>query len=457
MNQKPKVLFVDDNLQFQELGRFILEKNGFEVMICNDGAEALEAIGHKHVDLIVSDYKMPNLNGLQLLKTLKEEGLDIPFILVTAHGSIDSTLEAIKLGTVEYLTKPFEPVEIVLAAQKALNNWQVKKKLVRLQKEVREKYSFQNLIGQSTSMQYAYRKIHKASKSLSNVLISGETGTGKELAARAVHYNGLRKDGPFIAVNCSAFSEGILESELFGHVKGAYTGAHRNHKGRFELADEGTLFLDEVGDVPLGIQVKLLRVLQEKQFERVGGHDTLHSDFRIIAATNKDLKELIRRGLFREDLFYRLSVININMPPLREHPEDIPLLIKHFLEQYNRINKKHIKTFSLEAIKLMQKHSWPGSVRQLENAVESAVAMCEGNMIRTEDLPLELSDFPSEKVSGSNGNQKYLPQVVATVEKQMIQKALDQNGWVKACAAKALGISERVISYKMNKYGITNR
>lgn len=450
----PKILVADDDPKFQKLMQFTLEKHGFKVTLCNDGIEAEEILGRSPVDLIISDYVMPNMDGLQLLKNLREKGQDTPFILMTAHGSIDSTMEAIKLGTVEYLTKPFDPEEIVVAAHKALNMGHMNRELSELREAVWKKYSFENLIGQSPSMQEAYRNIHKASQTTANVLISGETGTGKELAARAIHYHGALKTGPFIPVSCSAFAGGTLESELFGHIKGAFTNAYRDHKGRFELADHGTLFLDEVGDVPVSTQVKLLRVLQEKRFERVGGQQTLHSDFRLIAATNKDLKDLVRRDLFREDLFYRLSVINITMPPLRKHPEDIPLLVKHFLQHYTRINNKDIKTLSLEAMKVIQGHPWPGNVRQLENVIESAVAMCEGNMIKLEDLQLELSELPSERISDSQDYQGSLPQVVATVEKQMIQKALEQHERVKARAAKALGISERVLSYKIDKYSL---
>jgi len=454
MQKKPKILVVDDDPKFRKLAIFILEKHGFDVIAFNNGMKAKDALDHNPVDLIISDYMMPDMDGLQLLKALRKEGKDIPFILITAYGSIDSTVEAIKLGTVEYLTKPLKPKEIVLAARKALNMEQVKRELTQLQEAVRNKYSFENMIGQSPSMEEVYRNMYKASQSSSNVLITGDTGTGKELAARAIHYNGLHVKGPFISVNCSVFSEGILESELFGHVKGAFTDAHRNRKGRFELAHEGTLFLDEVGDVPLSTQVKLLRVLQEKRFERVGGHETLQSDFRLIAATNKDLKVLVRNGLFREDLFYRLSVINITMPPLREHPEDIPLLIKHFLKNYTRIINKDIKTLSLEALKLMQNYSWPGNVRQLENAIESSVAMCEGNMIKVQDLPLELSDLPSETDLDPSEYQGSLPQAVAALERQMIQRALENNEGIIARASKALGISERVLSYKIKKYGI---
>ena len=454
MANKPKILLVDDDPNLLKLMQFNLEKQGFAVIVCRDGIAAKDLIDRNPVDMIISDYMMPKMDGLQLLRTLRKEGRDIPFVLITGYGSIDSTMEAIELGTVEYLTKPFDPQEITLVAKKVLNIGQVKKELSRLQTEVRAKYSVENMVGQSPSMQEAYRNIYKASRSAPNVLITGETGTGKELAARAIHYNGPFKRGPFISVNCSAFSKGTLESELFGHVKGAFTDAHRDHKGRFELADQGTLFLDEVGDIPLSTQVKLLRVLQEKQFECVGGQETIHSDFRLISATHRDLRDLVDKGLFREDLYYRLRVIAINMPPLREHPEDIPLLIKHFLKHYNNINNKDIKTLSLEAMKAMQNYSWAGNVRQLENAIESSVTMCDGNMIKITDLPLELSDLPSEKNADIDDFQGSLPEVVASVERRMIQKALDQNDWVKARAAKSLGISDRILSYKMNKYGI---
>ncbi len=454
MTKKQKILVAENNVKFQGVMRLILERHGFEVMVCSDGIEAKKAIDQNPEDLIISDYMMPNMDGLQLLKALKKEGKDIPFILITGYGSIDSTMEAIKLGTTEYLTKPFDPEEIVLAVQKALNIEQIKRELSQLQEELWAKYSVENLIGQSSSMRNVYKSIHKASESSANVLITGETGTGKELAARAIHYNGIYKKGPFIAVNCSAFSEGTLESELFGHVKGAFTDAVRDHKGRFELADQGTLFLDEVGDIPLSIQVKLLRVLQGKQFERVGGSKTLYSDFRLIAATNRDLKELLRENLFREDLFYRISVINITMPPLGEHSEDIPLLIGHFLKHYTRIINKDVKTLSMEAMKLMQNYSWPGNVRQLENTIESAVAMCDGNMIKVADLPMEIRLLPSEKDSDSNEYQGSLPQVVGKVERLMIQKALDKNRQIKARAARDLGISERILSYKIKKYRI---
>jgi two-component system NtrC family response regulator len=452
MSKQLKILVADDDrIQLSILKRK-LQKHGFEVVTCKDGREAKEEVERNPVDLVIADYMMPNMDGLELLDALRKDGVEIPFIIITAYGDIDSMMVAFKLGVTEYLNKPFDPDELVITVQKALNIGQITRKLSRLQEEVESKYRFEGLIGQSASMRAVFTHIHKSAQSIANVLISGETGTGKELIAKAIHYNGPNKNGPFIAANCAAFAEGTLESELFGHVKGAFTNAHRDHKGRFELADQGTLFLDEVGDIPLSTQIALLRVIQEKKIEQVGGQTTIHSHFRLIAATNKELKKLIKQGQFREDLYYRMSVINIALPLLRERKEDILLLIKYFLKMYSRINKKEVKTISIEALKLMQGYSWPGNVRQLENTVESAVAICDGDTVKIADLPLELSDIPTEKNDEKEQFNGTLPQIVEQVEKQMIKKALDQNAWVKVRAAKALGINERVLAYKMNKY-----
>lgn len=452
MSKQLKILVADDDrIQLSILKRK-LQKHGFEVVTCKDGRAAKEELERNPVDLIIADYMMPNMDGMELLNALRKDGVETPFIIITAYGDIDSMMDAFQLGVTEYLNKPFDPNELVIKVQKALNIGQITRKLSRLQEEVESKYRFEGLVGQSASMRAVFTHIHKSAQSIANVLISGETGTGKELIAKAIHYNGPNKNGPFIAANCAAFAEGTLESELFGHVKGAFTNAHRDHKGRFELADQGTLFLDEVGDIPLSTQIKLLRVIQEKEFEQVGGQTTIHSNFRLIAATNKDLKKLIQQDLFREDLYYRMSVINIALPLLRKRKEDILLLIKHFLKIYSRINKKEVKTISIEALKLLQSYSWPGNVRQLENTIESAVAICDGDTIKIADLPLELIEIPTEQNDDQEPFKGTLPQIVEQVEKEMIQKALDQNDWVKARAAKALGINERVLAYKMNKY-----
>ncbi|MCG6893116.1 MAG: sigma-54 dependent transcriptional regulator [Desulfobacteraceae bacterium] len=447
-----QVLVIDDQSSVRDSICAVLDAYGIDAIQCASGEEGLEKLKTEAADAIISDFKMPGMDGLQLLKSLRSEGIETPFILVTGYGSLEMTMEALQLGTVEYLTKPVKPKEIVLAVNKALKTDAFRKELHKLQEEVIEKYSVRHMVGQSPVMKNVYHSIHKASKSLANVLITGETGTGKELAARAIHYNGLARKGPFVAVNSSVFPEGTLESELFGHEKGAFTHALKERKGRFELADRGTLFMDEIGEISSHIQVKLLRVIQDKKFERVGGQETIQSNFRLITATNQDLRELVSAGKFREDLFYRLSIINISMPPLRDHPEDIPLLIKHFLKKFTIDSNKDIRTLSIDALKLMQSFPWPGNVRQLENAIESAVAMCDGNMIRIQDLPLELQDLPVEIEPGLPPGS--LPQVVESVEKRLILKAMEQCGGIKAQAAKSLGISERMLSYKIEKYAI---
>jgi DNA-binding NtrC family response regulator len=454
MAAKQKILVADDDSASRRFLQFNLEKLGFEVFLAKDGGEAKAFLDTTQVDAVVADYMMPRLNGLELLEAVKKEGREIPFIILTGHASLDTTMEAARLGAVEFLTKTYDPREIMEAVSKVLKIRVPDPEI--MDAEERAKYSFDNLIGDSPAMREVFEKIHKAAQTPAKVLITGESGTGKELAARAIHYNGPLKKGPFVAMNCSAFAEGTLESELFGHVKGAFTDAHRDTKGRFELADGGTLFLDEVGDIPAGTQVKLLRVLQERQFERVGGGEVLTSDFRLIAATNQDLKALVRAGRFREDLYYRTSVFNIYIPPLREHPEDIPLLIKHFLKTYNRTTGRNIQTLSMDALAVMRAYAWPGNVRQLEHAIESAVAMCSGNMIKAQDLPAEIlaatpraeEDQEQELLTGS------LPEVVERVERKMIVRALEEHDWVKARAAKALGLSERILSYKMQKYEI---
>lgn len=454
MGDEHKILVADDDPVSRNLLLQQLEKAGFNVLLCEDGQEALDALDDYAADLIIADYRMPKMDGLELLEQLKQRGIEIPFMIITAYGGIDSTLKAFELGATEYLTKPYDAKELILVVRKALNIGKLQQKLSRLESEVHEKYQFDDLIGQSMPMQEAFRLIYKASQSAANVLITGETGTGKELAARAIHYNSARQPGPFVVMNCSAFSTGTLESELFGHVRGSFTGAVRDHKGRFERATGGTLFLDEVGEIPLDIQVKLLRVLEEKTFERVGGQETLTSDFRLVAATNRDLKDMVQRGLFREDLFYRLTVINLTMPSLREHSEDIPLLIRFFIKRYSKLNQKQIKTISLEALKQMQDYPWPGNVRQLENAIESAVALCDGEVVRMPDLPLELTSLPVEGEEGDVPPEGSLPDAVSLLETDMIRRALHSQGGVKARAAKALSISERVLAYKIAKYNI---
>ncbi len=459
MTYSPLIVVAEDDIATCQSIAGILEKAGFTTECCQNGLEALKVIKKRPVDLVVTDFHMPEMDGLELLKTARGSGIRIPFIIITAYGCVDTTYKALELGASAFLTKPIDAEAIVTKTKNVLYPGKQTKPLNCLQDEICPEFHGVNIIGTSQKMKKAYQYISKSAESEASVLITGESGTGKELAAKAIHYNGKRKNGPFIAVNCSVFSQGTLESELFGHVKGAFTDAVSDRRGRFELANKGTLFIDEIGDMPIDIQVKMLRVFQEKQFERVGGEASLFSDFRLIAATNKDLKKRIESGQFREDLYYRVNVIHIHMPPLRERMPDIPALIEYFLNAYNGIYRKHIKTLSLDALKALQKSTWRGNVRQLKNVIESAVAMCEGNMIDVEHLPPEILDTEAHPICTDILTTDILafaslPEAVAVFEEQMIRRALKTHNGIKTHAARALGIAERGLSYKMKKYGI---
>lgn len=454
MVHNPLIIIAEDDRATCCMAAAALEKAGFASACCQNGAEALTIIKEKAVDLVLTDFLMPEMDGLELLKTARGLGFKIPFIIMTAHGCVDITFKALEFGASAFLTKPIEPGMIVTKTKSILFPEKTPQDFGPPESDADYHFEGANIIGTSRDMKRVYQYITKAADSEANVLITGESGTGKELAAKAIHYNGKRKNGPFIAVNCSVFSKGTLESELFGHVKGAFTDAVNDRRGRFEMADKGTLFIDEIGDMPIETQVKLLRVFQEKQFERVGGDESIFSDFRLIAATNKNLQKRIESGKFREDLYYRVNVIHIHTPPLRKRMADIPDLLKHFLELYNGIYHKNIKTLSLEALKVLQQCRWQGNVRQLENVIESAFAMCDGNMIDIEHLPPDILDIETNFADGDFLTSASLPEAVAAFEKQMIRQALKTHNGIKTRAAKALGIAERGLSYKMEKYGI---
>jgi len=454
MNHKPLIAIVEDEKATRHLVIKTLEKAGFRTTGCADGREALKILKNRPLDLVITDYQMPEMDGLELLKRAREHGIKTPFIIITAYGSIDVTLEALEIGAAAFLTKPLDPSAIIAKTKSVLYPHEQPDQPNYQEAEIPPELPGGRIIGSSPDMKRVYHHIHKASKSDASVLITGESGTGKELAAKAIHYNSWRKNGPFVPVNCSVFPKGTLESELFGHVKGAFTDAVSDRLGRFEMAHQGSLFIDEIGDLPLDIQVKLLRVFQEKQFERLGGEKTLYSDFRLISATNSNLKELTHTNLFREDLYYRINVIHIHMPPLRERMQDIPDLLKHFLALYNHTYQKDIKTLSVEALRILQRNSWKGNVRQLENVIESAVTLCEGNLIDTQHLPPEISIPEDDGLLGNPITPASLTEAVAEFEKNMIQRALKTHNGIKTHAAKALGIEERGLSYKMTKYGI---
>ncbi|HDI78059.1 MAG TPA: sigma-54-dependent Fis family transcriptional regulator, partial [Desulfobacteraceae bacterium] len=390
------ILVVDDEKNYLVVLETLLRSEGYEVITADNAKDALEIVLESDVDLVLTDMKMPGISGMELLETIKRRKPDIPVIMMTAYGTIEMAVEAMKKNAYDYITKPFKNEELKRTIRKAIENYTLLKENRRLSRELRERYRFANIIGKSKPMLEIFSTIEKIASSRASVLITGESGTGKELIAKAIHYSGSRKDGPFISVNCGALTETLLESELFGHERGAFTGAIAMKKGRFELADKGTLFLDEIGDMPASLQVKLLRVLQEMEFERVGGTRTIKVDVRIISASNKTMKEEVEEGRFREDLFYRLNVIHIHIPPLRERVEDIKLLVNYFIDKYSKEEGKEGLKISADAWKALYGYHWPGNVRELENVIERAVVLNSDGIIDLDDLPLEISKKDQE-------------------------------------------------------------
>ncbi|MGD8847671.1 MAG: sigma-54 dependent transcriptional regulator, partial [Desulfobacteraceae bacterium] len=383
------ILIVDDEKNYPLVLSAVLQDEGFEPLTAHSGEQALEILDHSDIDLVLTDMKMPKMDGIELLEKMKEKDPELPVIMMTAHGTVEKAVEAMQKGAYNYILKPFDNERLVLYVHKAVAMFRVVKENRQLRSAVESRYSFGNIIGKSKSMRDMFETIRKVAPATATVLIEGASGTGKELVAKSIHFNSPRRNQPFIAVNCSALAESLLESELFGHEKGAFTGAVSMKKGRFEIADRGTLFLDEIGELSPSLQVKLLRVLQEKVFERVGGVRPISVNIRLIAATNKSLKEEIRRGQFREDLFYRLNVVHIVLPPLRDRVEDIRPLVSHFIQKYTSehhggLSISHVEQ---EVERLFFEYSWPGNVRELENVIERAMVMCTDQTIRVDDLP----------------------------------------------------------------------
>jgi two-component system NtrC family response regulator len=449
------ILVVDDEKNYLLVLSAILEDEGYEVITALSGAEALEIQKTSDLDLILTDMKMPGMDGIQLLEKVKSVDPDLPVIVMTAHGTVDKAVEAMQKGAYSYLLKPFDNERMTLYVKKAIAMFQVVKENRRLRDEVESQYRFGNFIGKSKAMQDVFDTIRKVAPSNATVLIEGQSGTGKELVAKSIHFNSPRRDKPFIAVNCSALAENLLESELFGHEKGAFTGAVASKKGRFELADSGTLFLDEIGELSPNLQVKLLRVLQEKTFERVGGVRPIGVNIRVIAATNKNLTEEMASGRFREDLYYRLNVVHIALPPLKDRREDIRLLVNHFLEKYasERQYAAPIKGFDPEVQRLFDDYSWPGNVRELENLIERVMILCPGDIIRVSDLPQGFRDnvYNTLHLDGIPANAG-LYETLAMVEKAMIERALKMANNVQAHAAAMLGIGKSGLNQKIKKF-----
>ena len=459
MKQKNTILVIDDEPATLKVMKANLSREGYEVLTALDGADALAILQHERVDVVIADYMMPNLDGLSLLKKMRDSGMDIPTIVITAHGSIEHAVKAMQLGALTYLTKPINYDELLLVLNRGLEQSKLKQEIERLRDEVSSRYSFSNIIGKSHKMQEIYELIRDLSNTDATILVYGETGTGKELIAKAIHYHSVRKDRPFIRVNCAALPENLLESELFGHERGAFTGAFKTRIGRFEEAHGGTIFLDEVGDIPLATQAKLLRVLQEKTFERLGSNQSIQVDVRVISATNKNLKQAITRGEFREDLFYRLNVVLIQVPPLRERMEDLPLLAMHFMKLYSEKFQKPMQSIEPEAIQLLFNYNWPGNIRELENIIERAVIIEKKEVITANTIQRCLPQ--SEETSFSYYIYDGIPyqaakkDILERFERDYISRLLRKHRGKIIDAAREARMDYKDFCEKMKRHGIS--
>ncbi|MAV90517.1 MAG: Fis family transcriptional regulator [Bdellovibrionaceae bacterium] len=456
---KSRILVVDDEESIREFLEIMLKKEGYEVSCAEDGQVAVDILKKKSFDLVISDMQMPNLSGMDLLKHVKDQYPDVVFMMITAFGTTETAVEAMKIGAYDYITKPFKIDEVRINIANALRSQGLEVENRNLKKELNIEYNFQNLVGNSEPMHRIFELIRRVSLAPTNILITGESGTGKEVIAKAIHYNGPLKDEPFVTVNCGAIPESLMESEMFGHKKGSFTGAIADKAGLFEVADGGTLFLDEVGELPLSIQVKLLRAIQERTIRRVGGTDDSKINVRIMAATNRDLEEMVKEGTFRQDLFYRLNVINIKSPALRERSDDIPALANHFLKKYNKKLSKNIEGISQEAMDVLKKYNYPGNVRELENIIERTVALEAGSSILPESLPPFVNTSGGRKVASSHEIEVTedgldLDKVMGQIEKEILIKAIHTAGGVKKKAAKLLNITFRSMRYRVEKYNL---
>lgn len=444
------ILIVDDEKNIRNGLSKVLALEGYETLVAEHGEEAWRIINTSDIDLVISDLKMPKLSGEKLLKRITSAYPTVPVIILTGHGTIETAVNAMRDGAFDFVTKPINLDRLTLLVKRALANRELHKKHEALKREVdqlKKRTEYSAIIGKSLKMRKMMEAINQVADTKASVLITGESGVGKELVADALHELSSRSNGPYVKVHCAALSESLLESELFGHEKGAFTGAVAQKKGRFELADKGTIFLDEIGEINASVQIKILRVLQEKTFERVGGETTIQVDTRIISATNRDLKAEIERGEFREDLFYRLNVVNIEVPPLRERKEDIPLLMTSFLHEFNEENGKSIEGFTPKAQAILYRYSWPGNIRELRNCIESAIVMCKGNMIDIDDLPLNVR-------SGITDDQITIPLgcTLDNAEKEIIKATLAYCKGNKSKAAEVLGIGRKTLHRKVQEY-----
>jgi DNA-binding NtrC family response regulator len=448
------VLIVEDEPKLRRLLEISLGEDGHSVRTVGDAESALKGLNREPADLIVTDLKLPGMNGLEFLQAAKRMNAATPMIVMTAYGSVETAVEAMKAGASDYVLKPFTMAEMKLVINKELDVQRVRDENRSLKEALGKRYHFQNIVARSPKMQEALALVERVAATNSTVLIGGESGVGKDLIARAIHQNSRRASGPFIKINSTAIPDNLFESELFGFEKGAFTGAAAAKPGKFELADKGTLFLDEIGDVPVPIQVKLLRVLQEREFERLGGTKTLRVDVRLIAATNRDLRAALDQGTFREDLYYRLNVVPIDIPPLREHKEDIPELVEHFFARFVRENGKQFRQITPAALEVLTDYHWPGNVRQLENIIERAMALASGPVLDAADIHLDLRPPPA----GNAGGAPFLPEgmTLEQWEDEMIREAMRRAHGNKSEAARLLGLSRNALRYRLGKLGVAD-
>jgi DNA-binding NtrC family response regulator len=450
------ILVIDDEKSLVDLLTVVFKNEGYAVKQAQSAEQGLAVLDSDEVDLVITDIKLPGSDGMEVLRRVRAKRPDVPVVMITAYGSVQQAVDALKAGALDYVVKPFDVEELKIVVGRGLAERRLKQENVRLKRDLKERYSFENMIGRSRAMQEVFTLIEKVAGTDSTVLITGESGTGKEMAARAIHYQSGRRDNPFVSINCAALPESLLESELFGHVKGAFTGAGVDKKGMFEAAQKGTLFLDEVAEMSPWTQVKLLRALQERRIRRVGGTDEIAVDVRIIAATNQDLKQRIQEGKFREELFYRLNVITIDMPPLRRRVEDIPVLVSHFVQKYCEKMGKKIKRLTPEVVGLLESYPWPGNIRELENVMERMVAIEDRETITASCLPPEILS-PQKKMETQ---VLFSPDFSLTghlddITKRYLSQALAASGGSIQKAAALLGLSYRTMRYLMGKYGVS--
>jgi two-component system response regulator PilR (NtrC family) len=458
VERKPRILVVDDERSMRELLAIVLRREGYDVMLAENGREAVAALEKGPVDLLISDIKMPDMSGVDVLRAAKQIDQDILGIMITAFASTDTAVEAMRLGACDYLSKPFDIDLLKMKVREKIDNRQLRQENVLLKRTLGLSHQFSNIIGRSGAMLEVFKMIETVARTNSTILLTGESGTGKGLVAQAIHFNSLRRDKPMVSLNCGAMPEALLESELFGHMKGAFTGADANKKGLLEAAEKGTIFLDEIGEMSPVMQVKLLRVLQERRFRRVGGLEELQADIRVIAATNQDLAKGVSEGRFREDLYYRINVIPIPLPPLRERREDIPLIAEHFLVKFAEQMEKPVSAISRPALELLMQYEWPGNIRELENVLERAVALEKSPAILPENLPPTIRGMapkngtvtPDTLPEGGFDLEAH----VKEIERGYIAQALERAGGVQVKAAEMLGMSFRSFRYYVKKYNL---